>query len=225
MADPMTLEEFMASEAGQQLSVDTAGLSQMEQANFMASLQKAAEEGGLEDFNADSAILDAQLAETARDDAEYYQAEQAKAAESGDWEKAEEMASNAEYAMEEVKDHGGDVADSEVLEAQYDQMELENADYHQEIADDNAASAEAYAAEGDLDTASIYADSAASEATTAGEYGAMADQGGTYADQTVDTSSTFDATATVDTTSTIDTSASTIDTSSSYSSVDTTTTE
>ncbi len=219
MADPMTLEEFMATEAGQQLSIDTAGLSQTEQANFMAALQKAADEGGLEDFNSDSAILDAQLAETAREEAEYYQGEQAKAAEAGDWEKAEEMAENAEYAMEEVKDHGGDVADSEILEAQYDQMELENADYHQEIADDNAASAEAYAAEGDLDTASIYADSAASEATTAGEYGAMADQGGTYADQTVDTSSTFDATAT------IDTSASTIDTSSSYSSIDTTTTE
>lgn len=219
MADPMTLEEFMATEAGQQLSVDTAGLSQMEQANFMAALQKAADEGELESFNSDSAILDAQLAETARDEAEYYQAEQAKAAEAGDWEKAEEMASNAEYAMEEAKDHGGDVADAEIVEAQYDQMELENADYHQEIADDNAASADAYAASGDLDTAAIYADSAASEATTASDYGAMADQGGTYADQTVDTSSSFDASAT------IDTSASTIDTSSSYSSVDTTTTE
>ncbi len=219
MADPMTLEEFMATEAGQQLSIDTAGLSQAEQANFMASLQKAADEGGLEDFNPDSAILDAQLAETAREEAEMYQAEQAKAVEEGDWEKAEEMASNAEYAMEEVKDHGGDVADSEIVEAQYDQMELENADYHQEIADDNAASAEAYAAEGDLDTASIYADSAASEATMAADSGALADQGGTYADQTVDTSSTFDATATVDT------SVSTVDTSSSYSSIDTTTTE
>jgi len=219
MADPMTLEQFMATEAGQQLSIDTAGLSQMEQANFMAALQKAADEGGLEDFNPDTAILDAQAAEAAREEAEMYQAEQAKAVEAGDWEKAEEMASNAEYAMEEVEEHGGDVADSEIVEAQYDQMELENADYHQEIADDNAASAEAYAAEGDLDTASIYADSAASEATMAADSGALADAGGTYADQTVDTSSTFDATAT------IDTSVSTVDTSVDYSSVDTTTTE
>ena len=216
MADPMTLEQFMQTEAGQQLSIDVAGLSDMEQANLQAALQKAADEGTLESFDADSAYLDAQLAETAREEAEYFQAEQAKAVEAGDWEKAEEMASNAEYAMEEVKDHGGDVAESEILEAQYDQMELENADYHQEIADDNAASAEAYAAEGDLDTAAIYADSAVGEAATAADYGSMADAGGTYADQTVDTSSTFDATATVD---------STIDTSSSYSSVDTTTTE
>lgn len=216
MADPMTLEQFMATDAGQQMSIDIAGLSDMEQANLQAALQKAADEGTLEDFNSDSAILDAQAAETAREEAEYFQSEQAKAAEAGDWEKAEEMAENAEYAMEEVKDHGGDVADAEILEAQYDQMELENADYHQEIADDNAASAEAYAAEGDLDTAAIYADSAAGEAATAADYGAQADAGGTYADQTVDTSSTFDATATVDTTA---------DTSSSYSSVDTTTTE
>lgn len=214
MADPMTLEQFMQTEAGQQLSIDVAGLSDMEQANLQAALQKAADEGSLESFDTDSAYLDAQLAETAREEAEYFQAEQAKAVEAGDWEKAEEMASNAEYAMEEVKDHGGDVADSEILEAQYDQMELENADYHQEIADDKAASAEAYAAEGDLDTAAMYAEGAVGEAATAADYGSMADAGGTYADQTVDTSSSFDATATVDTT---------VDTSSSYSSVDTTT--
>ncbi|MGD9815234.1 MAG: hypothetical protein AB7Q23_08505 [Hyphomonadaceae bacterium] len=211
----MTLEEFMQTEAGQQMQIDMAGLSDMEQANLAAALQKAADEGALEDFNPDSAILDAQFAEEAREDAEYYQAEQAKAVEAGDWEKAEEMAENAEYAMEEVKDHGGDVADSEILEAQHDQMDLENADYHQEIADDAAESAAAYAAEGDMDTASMYADTAADEATVAADYGAAADQGGTYADQTVDTSSGFDATATVDTS---------VDTSSSYSSVDTSTT-
>ncbi|MBL8547417.1 MAG: hypothetical protein JNL81_13205 [Hyphomonadaceae bacterium] len=220
MADPMTLDDFWQTENGQQLQTDMAGMSQAEQATMLNQLQQAADNGDLSaDFNTDSMFLDSQLAEEARGEAEYYQAEQAKAAEAGDWEKAEEMASNAEYAMEEVKDHGGDVADSEIVEAQYDQMELENADYHQEIADDKAASAEAYAASGDLETASMYADGAASEATVAADYGAQADQGGTYADQTVDTSSTFDATATVDT------SASTIDTSSSYSSVDTTTTE
>lgn len=207
MADPMTLEEFWQTETGQQLQVDMAGMSDAEQATMLNQLQQTADSGGLNtDFNPDDMFLDSQLAEEAREEAEFYQAEQAKAVEAGDWEKAEEMAENAEYAMEEVEDHGGDVADSEILEAQYDQMELENADYHQEIADDAAASADAYAAEGDLETAEIYADTAADHATTASDYGAMADQGGTYADQTVDTSSTFDATATVDTSvSTIDT--------------------
>ncbi|HRO03034.1 MAG TPA: hypothetical protein PLS69_05465 [Terricaulis sp.] len=196
---PMTIEEFMQTEAGQQMQIDNAGLSDMEQSNLMAALQKAEAEGSLESFNADNAILEAQWAEEARAEAEAFQAEQAKAAEEGDWEKAREMAENAEYAMEEVKEHGGDVADAEILEAQYDQMELENADYHQEIADDNADAAAAYAAEGDLETAEIYADSAAEHAETAADYGSMADQGGTYAEQTVDTSSSYDATASIDT--------------------------
>lgn len=196
---PMTIEEFMQTEAGQKLEIDNAGLSDMEQSNVMAALQKAADEGSLESFNVDSAVLDAQLAEEARAEAEAFQAEQAKAVEEGDWEKAGEMAQNAEYAMEEVKDHGGDVADAEILEAQYDQMELDNAEYNQEIADDNADSAAAYAAEGDMATAEIYADSAADHAETASDYGAMADQGGTYAEQTVDTSSSYDASASIDT--------------------------
>ncbi|MBK8542425.1 MAG: hypothetical protein IPL62_01970 [Caulobacteraceae bacterium] len=219
MADPMTLDDFWQTEGGQQLQTDMAGMSDAEQATMLNQLQQAADNGDLSaDFNTDSMFLDSQIAEEKREEAETFQAEQAKAVEAGDWEKAEEMASNAEYAMEEVKDHGGDVADSEIVEAQYDQMDLENADYHQEIADDKADSAEAYAASGDLDTASMYADSAASEATVAADYGAAADQGGTYADQTLDTSSTFDATATVDTSA-----SAVVDTSSSYSSVDTTT--
>ena len=219
MADPMTLDDFWQTEGGQQLQTDMAGMSDAEQATMLNQLQQAADNGDLSaDFNTDSMFLDSQIAEEKREEAETFQAEQAKAVEAGDWEKAEEMASNAEYAMEEVKDHGGDVADSEIVEAQYDQMDLENADYHQEIADDKADSAEAYAASGDLDTASMYADGAASEATVAADYGSAADQGGTYADQTVDTSSTFDATATVDTSA-----SAVVDTSSSYSSVDTTT--
>ena len=220
MADPMTLDDFWQTENGQQLQTDMAGMSDAEQATMLNQLQQAADNGDLHaDFNTDDMFLDSQIAEAKREDAEYYQAEQAKAVEDGDWEKAEEMASNAEYAMEEVKDHGGDVADSEILDAQYDQMDLENADSHQEIADDKAASADAYAASGDLDTAAMYADGAAGEAATAADYGAQADQGGTYADQTVDTSSTFDATATVDTSA-----SAVVDTSSSYSSIDTSTT-
>ena len=216
MADIMTLDDFWQTDVGQQLQIDMAGMSDAEQSTMLNQLQLAADNGELSaDFNTDSMFLDSQIAEEKREEAEYYQAEQAKAVEAGDWEKAEELSSKAEYAMEEVKDHGGDVADAEIYEAQADQANLENADYHQEIADSNADTAAAYAAEGDLETAEIYADSAADSATVAADYGASADQGGTYADQTVDTSSTFDATATVDTT---------IDTSSSYSSIDTSTT-
>ncbi|MEZ6023882.1 MAG: hypothetical protein R3C16_10835 [Hyphomonadaceae bacterium] len=199
----MTLEQFFASDAGQQLQIDMAGLSDMEQANVMAALQKAADEGGLETVDTNDVYLNAQVAEEKREEAEMYQAEQAKAVEAGDWETAKEMSEKAEDAMLEVEEYGGDVDGAEIIQAEHDQIDLDYADYHQEIADDNAATAEAYAEEGDLETASIYADSAADEATVAADLGAGADQGGVYADQTVDTSSSFDSTATA---STIDTS-------------------
>lgn len=211
----MTLEEYFQTEAGQQLQIDMAGLSQEESATMMSQLQSAADNGDLSaDFNSDSMFLDSQIAEEKREEAEYYQSEQAKAADAGDWETAKDFVDKAEYAMEEVKDYGGDVADSEILEAQKDEANLEWADYHQEIADDAATTAASYAESGDTDAAAVYAETASSEATIAGDYGASADQGGTYADQTVDTSSSFDATA----------SASTVADTSSVSTVDTSTT-
>lgn len=191
----MTIEEFMQTEAGQSLQMQNAGLSDMEQSNLMAALQKAADEGGLEDFNVDSAVQQAQWAEEAREEAEALQAEQAKAVEEGDWEKAQDLAQQAEYKLEEVQENGGDVAYAEVKQNEDDQANLEWADYHQEIADDNADAAAAYAAEGDLETAEIYADSAADAAGAAADYGEAADQGGAYAEQTVDTSSGYDASA------------------------------
>jgi hypothetical protein len=212
MPDPMTLEEYFQTENGQQLQTDMAGMSQAEQADMMNQLQQAADGGDLHsEFNSDSMFLDAQQAEQARDDAEYYQTEQAKAADAGDWDKAHEMAENAQYSMQEVQDHGGDVAAAEVIEADHDVANTEWAQYHQEIADDNAASATAYAEAGDADHAAIYAETASNEATTAADYGAAADQGGAYADHTVDASASYDATATA---SSVDTSSvSTVDTS------------
>lgn len=215
MPDPMSLEEYFQTEAGQQLQTDMAGMSQAESATMMSQLQGAADAGELHaDFNTDSMFLDSQQAEQARSDAEYYQGEQAKAAEAGDWETAKDFADKAEYSMQEVQDHGGDVAASEIIDAQHDSANLDWAEYHQEIADDNAVTAASYAESGDMDHAAQYAETATNEGSVAADYGATADQGGSYADHTVDTSSSFDATA----------SASSIDTSSAASAVDTSTT-
>jgi hypothetical protein len=211
--DPESIEELLETSQGQEFQVDIAGLSTAEQANVANALREAADDGALADVNLDSVILDAQAAEEARADAEYYQAEQAKAADAGDWETAKDFAEKAEYSMEEVQEHGGDVAYAEVLEAEHDQANLENADWNQEIADDNAVTAQAYAETGDLATAEIYADTAEAHAETAADYGAAGDQGGAYASQAVDTTSTYDASASVS--SVADTSASTVDTSAS----------
>lgn len=211
MPDPMTLEEFFQTENGQQLQTDMAGMSDAENATMMSQLQAAADAGDLHaDFNTDSMFLDSQQAEQARSDAEYYQGEQAKAAEAGDWETAREYADKAEYSMQEVQDHGGSVADSEVLQAQTDEANLDWAQYHQEIADDNAVTAASYADAGDADHAAQYAETAANEGATAADYGGLADQGGSYADHTVDTSSSFDASAS---SASVDTSSAAVDTS------------
>ena len=84
MADPMTLDDFWQTEGGQQLQTDMAGMSDAEQATMLNQLQQAADNGDLSaDFNTDSMFLDSQIAETKREEAEYYQAEQAREAMQG----------------------------------------------------------------------------------------------------------------------------------------------
>ena len=212
MPDPMTLDEYFQTENGQQLQTDMAGMSQAEQADMMNQLQGAADSGDLhEGFNSDSMFLDAQTAEGARTDAESHQTEQARAADAGDWDTARNEAQQAEYSMQEVQDHGGNVDAAEVIQAQHDDANLGWAEYHQEIADDNAATATAYAETGDVDHAAQYGDIAANQGATAAEYGGAADQGGVYADHTVDTSSSYDASASA---ASVDTSSASVDTSS-----------
>ncbi len=212
---PMTLEDFLQSDAGQNLQLDLAALSDAERDTFMGKLQETADKGELESMDTDFAILQSQWAEEARDEAEALQAEQAQAVADGDYERAGDLALQAEYAMEEVQGHGGSVDDAEIVQAQADQTNLDYAADSQESAEQNATYAMEYAADGDMAAADVYAASADAHAEDAGDYAAQADQGGVYADQTVDTASTFDVADTslaVDTTSvsTVDT---TIDTS------------
>lgn len=219
MPDAMTLDEYFQTDAGQQLQTNMAGMSQAEQADMMNQLQGAADSGSLnETYNSDATFLDAQTAEQSRSDAEYWQGEQAKAADAGDWETARNDAQQAEYSMQEVQDHGGDVANAEIVQAQSDESNLDWAEYHQEIADGNATTANAYAAEGDADHAAQYGDVAAAQATTAADFGGQADQGGVYADHTVDASASYDASASV-----ADVGAASVDTSSAVADVSATT--
>jgi hypothetical protein len=196
MPDPMTLDEYFQTEAGQQLQTDMAGMSDAENATMMSQLQSAADAGDLhEGFNTDGMFLDSQVAEGARQDAEQLQSQQAEAIADGDWDKAHDLAQQAEYSMQEVQDHGGDVAQAELDQNSADLANTSWAEYHQEIADDNAVTAASYAEAGDGDHAAQYGEIAADQGSTAADFGALADQGGTYADHTVDTSASFDASA------------------------------
>jgi hypothetical protein len=208
----MTLDEYFQTEAGQQLQTDMAGMSDAENATMMSQLQAAADAGDLhEGFDTDSMFLDSQVAEGARQDAEQLQGEQAQAVADGDWDKAHDLAQEAQYSMQEVQDHGGDVAAAELDQNSDDLANTSWAEYHQEIADDNAVTAASYADAGDADHAAQYGEIAADQGSTAADYGALADQGGTYADHTVDTSASFDDTAN---SASYDTSSASVDTSS-----------
>ena len=217
---PQSVSEFLQTDRGQEFQVELAGLSDAEQANVVHALQDAADTGVLADLNLDHTVLEAQSAEASRAEAQAHQDAQARAADAGDWETARNEAQQAEYAMQDVRDHGGNVADAEVNQTQSDVANLDNANWQQQIADDNATTAQAYAAEGDADHTAQYADVAAAHAETAADYGSAGSAGGAYADHTVDTSSTYDASASaasvVDTSAHVDASAA-VDTSSAVS--------
>jgi hypothetical protein len=192
MADPMTLDEYMQTEAGQQMQVNIAGLSDAERETFLVNLQQAADEGRLADFDVDSTMLHSEWAEEAREEAVELRAEQAEAIAEGDYARAGELARDAEYAMEEVQANGGDVAYSEIVEVQGDQTELAYAADWAESAEDNAAYAVEMAEAGDMHAAEIYASTAEDYATGALDYA----DAGMPVDASVDMTASIDTSAT-----------------------------
>ena len=196
MADPMTLDDYFQTDAGQQLQIDMAGMPDGARSDMMAQLQNAADAGSLtEDFNTDGMFLGSENADAARQDASADLAQQAQDAQAGNWDAVQTDAQNAAYSMEEAQSDGGTVDDSQIVQAQTDDANAGWAEYHQEIGDADSTTAAAYAASGDTDTAQMYADSAASQDTTAADYGATADAGGIYADHAVDATSAETTTA------------------------------
>lgn len=188
MADARTIEDLLPTEGTSDFQIDIASLSEGAQEQAIQAVHDAAANGALDDLDLDSVINNARDADAARERSEENQVEQAKAAESGDFAKAEEFAQRAEYDLREVEDKGADpvAAWQDVEHTQHDRMDLENAEFHQEIAADDAASAAAYAAEGDTVHAEAYADHAADHADVAADYGHAGDAGGVEHAETVD---------------------------------------
>lgn len=157
------------------------------------------------------------LADYQNDMAEAKEQEVADYTAAGDYEAARDAAADATTYEQWADGNAGSSTDhSETIDAQH--AELEWADWHQDIADDNQNSADAYAASGDMETAAMYQDSANDEHSVADDYGAASAYDGAH-----DTSeASYDASySAVDTA--YDSSYSSADTSydSSYSSVDT----
>lgn len=188
MPDARTVEDLLPTEGTSDFQIEIASLSAGAQEEAIQAVHDAAANGNLDDLDLDTVVNNARDADAARERSEADHVEQAKAAESGDFTRAEEYAHRAEYDLREVEDKGVDpvTAWQDAEHAGHDRDDLQTAEYHQEIAADDAASAAAYAAEGDTAHAEAYADHAADHAEVAADYGHAGDAGGVEHAETVD---------------------------------------
>jgi len=195
MADAKTLDDLLPVEGTSEFQIEIASLTDGAQDQAEAVVEAAAADGTLDDLDLDDVVSNARDADQARENAEDLQVDQAKAAASGDYEKAEELSVKAEYELREVEDKGDDplAAQNEIRDADYDQIDLENADLHQDIADDKADAAIDAAESGDFETAEDLADGAADEIDVADDYGGNEDDVEAAEHVDADDSATVDA--------------------------------
>lgn len=184
-----TLPTDIADQLQDGMSVRIASLSEEGQAQVVEALSS----GELSADEMNEALSNAEDADYARENAEEARENQAEAADSGDYDKAQEYANQAEYDLREVDDLGGSEAEAEVIEAQQDQAELAEAEDHAEYAEENADFAMSdRGTEGQreqaAETADEYADSSA-------ELGNRADAGGVYGDHSYSASANDEADA------------------------------
>jgi hypothetical protein len=177
MAEERTLEALLPNEGTSDFQIELAGLSGAAQQQAQQVVEQAAANGTLIDLDLDEVISNARDADAARERAEDLQVEQAKATAEGDFGRAEELSVQAEYELKVVEEKGDEpIHAAEAIEhADQDQSDLQFAEYHAEIAGDNADAAAAYAAEGDFDHAADYSDAAADHAGAAGDFSGAED--------------------------------------------------
>ncbi|MEZ5398196.1 MAG: hypothetical protein R2729_00920 [Bryobacteraceae bacterium] len=168
-----------------EFTIDIANLSEEGQEQVHEAIEAVA--AGGEEVDAEAvtdAIEAAQEADVHREAAVELQHEQAERAEAGDYEGAHEAAVEAEYHIQAVADLGGE---DNTMDQWHEAQALGEADWHQDIADENAVTAESYLESGDADTAAIYSEAAVAETDVAASYADMGDHGGTYAPISSDT--------------------------------------
>lgn len=133
-------------------------------------------EAGDESMLSGSDAIELEAAAEKQAEAAEIQQQQAEHARAGDYEAALEDSRNAEQAVQDAdylaggSDHSGQAA--------AEKGEMEWAVWEQDIADDNARDAAAYAAGGDADAAEIYGDAAADAQEAADHHGDLGEHGG-----------------------------------------------
>ena len=180
-ADQEPTAEHVAEE---HYSVELAGLTEGAQDQVIDALRDAELDGTLDEVDMNGLMADAANADAARQQAEVFRHEQAAAAEGGDYATAREHARQVEGELADARSQGGRLEEA-VRETEHDVVELDQAEWQQQIAEDQADSAEAYAETGDEAAADAHVEDAASSDADAEAYGEEADQGGAYGDQSI----------------------------------------
>lgn len=172
-----TIDSLFPTEGTSEFQLQMAALSDGAQASARNVIEQAAADGTLDDLDLDEVVTNARDADEARETAEDLQVQQAEKAADGDYEGARELSDKAEYELKEVEAKGEDVLEAQVAikDADYEQMDLDNADYHQEIADEKVDSAVDAAEDGDFETAEELSNDAADEVEVAADYGGGVD--------------------------------------------------
>ncbi|MCO6510849.1 MAG: hypothetical protein J5I65_08650 [Aridibacter famidurans] len=179
-AEAEELEQNMHGEAARE--AQEAADQFVEEGDYAAAAQarevaeNEAFEAGDESMLSGSDAIELEAAAEKQAEAAEIQQQQAENAQAGDYEAALEDSRNAEQAVQDAdylaggSDHSGQAA--------AEKGEMEWAVWEQDIADDNARDAAAYAAEGDMDAAEIYGDAAADAQAAADHHGDLGEHGG-----------------------------------------------
>jgi hypothetical protein len=198
MAEVSELSEEVLQQLPEDFQVQIAGLEDDAQTQVIEAIQAAADDGALPDLDIDDTIRDAADVTERQENVEALHQQQAEAVERGDFEGAQEISQQAEWQMREIEDHGGD-AEQQLLQAERDQVNLDDADWEADTASGQVAAAADMAESGDLSGAATQLDLASGHAETAADYAGVADQGGSMADHSYDSAA---STGGVDTTTT-----------------------
>jgi hypothetical protein len=164
MATPSS-DATRGNDIPEDFEVRIAHLSDVGQQHVIEAVQDA--EAGGENVDVEREIADAEAAAAHRAQAKEYELEQAKAIEAGDFERAREFAVKAEQELELAAEHGG--SEQAVVDAEHDVAKLDEAVFHDKIAEDNAVAAEIYAESGDADKAQMYEETAANHSERAAD--------------------------------------------------------
>jgi hypothetical protein len=181
MPDPETLEETYR--------VEIADLSEEGREDVLEALEA---NPAMSADDAESLLDKTEAADAARDNYEDLQKDQEQLMKDGEWEAAHDRAVSAEYEMREVEELGGD-ADEEILEAETDQAEIDEAVDEHEMSEQAATDAADFADHGMDGAAAVYGETAAEHAGNAVDNAAAASPSDTNPDHDVDgDSATYD---------------------------------